>query len=277
MAERRGDHSPLGDFRRLGAVMRMREDSEEVEEVMHTQPVAYRDQDTPLTGFFAWDDTQGGQRPGILVVHGGAGLDDHAKQRAQSMAELGFVVFACDMYGDGVAGDRQRIMACAMDLRADPEKLCSRAQAGIDVLASHPQVDGRFAAVGYCFGGMTVLQLARSGIELTGVVSIHGNLKTTRPAQSSQVKAKVLVCHGALDPHVPMGDVAAFIEEMNSATVDWQLIVYGNAMHGFTHENASVFKVPGVAYHAQADARSSAATELFFAELFGSETSSRRA
>jgi dienelactone hydrolase len=254
----------------------MRENSEE-EKIMHLQLMAYRDQDTPLTGFFAWDDTQGGQRPGILVVHGGAGLDDHAKQRAQNIAELGFVAFACDMYGDGVSGDRQRIMACAMELRADPEKLCSRARAGIDLLASNPHVDGRFAAVGYCFGGMTVLQLARSGIELAGVVSIHGNLKTTRPAQCSQVKAKILVCHGALDPHVPMGDVAAFIEEMNSAAVDWQLIVYANAMHGFTHENASAYKVPGVAYHAQADARSSAAMELFFAELFGSAASTRRA
>src|SRR5260370_24734116 len=109
--------------------MRMRENSEEVEEVMHTQPVAYRDQATPLTGFFAWDDTQGGQRPGILVVHGGAGLDDHAKQRAQSMAELGFVVFACDLHGDGGAGDPQRIMACALGLRAAPAKLLTPAQA----------------------------------------------------------------------------------------------------------------------------------------------------
>jgi dienelactone hydrolase len=163
-----------------------------------------------------------------------------------------------------------------MELRADPEKLCRRAQAGIDRLASHPRVDGRLAAVGYCFVGMTVLELARSGIELTDVVSIHGNLKTTRPAQCSMAKAKVLVCHGALNPHVPMADVAAFIEEMNSAAVERQLIVYGDAMHGFTHENASAFKVPGVAYHAQADARSSAATELFFAELFGSETSTGR-
>ena len=271
------DFSPFREYRRVGALMRISKNSEEAKETVHTQPIAYRDQDTPLTGFFALDDTQRGPRPGILIVHGGAGLDEHAKLRAQSMAELGFVAFACDMYGDSVAGDRQRIMACAMDLRADPEKLCSRAQAGIDVLVSHPQVDGRIAAVGYCFGGMTVLELARSGVELRGVVSIHGNLKTTRPAQSSRVRAKVLVCHGALDPHVPIGDVAAFIDEMNSAAVDWQLIVYGNAMHGFTHENASAYKVPGVAYDAQADARSSAATELFLAEIFGPETSALRA
>ena len=237
---------------------------------MKTQAVSYRDQDTPLTGFLACDDTRAGQRPGILVVHGGAGLDDHARQRAQHVAELGFVALACDMYGDDVAGDRQRVIACAMELRDDPERLCRRAQAGLDVLASHPQVDGRLAAVGYCFGGMTVLQLARAGFELAGVVSIHGSLKTTRPAQPSQMKAKVLVCHGALDPHVPLGDVSAFMEEMNNAAVDWQLIVYGGAMHGFTHQNAAAYKMPGVAYHAEADTRSSTAMQLFFAEIFTS-------
>ena len=238
---------------------------------MTTQPIPYRDQDQPLTGFLAWDDTRDTRRPGILVVHGGAGLDEHARQRAQHIAGLGFVAFACDMYGDGIAGDRQRVMACATELRGDPERLCRRAQAGLDILASNPLVDGRLAAVGYCFGGMTVLQLARSGVELAGVVSIHGNLRTIRPIQVSQVKAKILVCHGALDPHVPMGDLTTFMEEMNQAAVDWQLIVYGNAMHGFTHENASAYKVPGVAYHAQADARSSAALESFFVELFGAE------
>ncbi len=237
---------------------------------MNTQPIRYRDQDQSLTGFLAWDDAKGNQRPGILVVHGGAGLDEHARQRAQSIAELGFVAFACDMYGDGITGDRQRVMACAMELRGDPERLCRRARAGLDVLAANPHIDGRLAAVGYCFGGMTVLELARSGIALAGVVSIHGNLKTTLPIQGSQVKAKILVCHGALDPHVPMADVAAFVEEMNQAAVDWQLIVYGNAMHGFTHENASAYKVPGVAYNAQADARCSAAMKSFFVELFGS-------
>jgi dienelactone hydrolase len=237
---------------------------------MNTQPIRYRDEETSLTGLLAWDDSRDDKRPGILVVHGGAGLDDHARRRARRLAELGFVVLACDMYGDGVAGDRQRVMARVIELRDDPGRLCRRAQAGINVLASHPQIDGRMAAVGYCFGGMTVLQLARGGVKLVGVVSIHGSLKTTRPAQPSQVKAKVLVCHGALDPHVPMTDVTAFVEEMNGAGADWQLIVYGDAMHGFTHEDADGYKVPGVAYHALADARSSIAMQVFFTELFGS-------
>ena len=235
---------------------------------INTQTIGYRDGDTELTGLLAWDDSRDHQRPGILVVHGGAGLDNHAKGRARRLAELGFVVLACDMYGNGVAGNRERVMARIMELRSDPAKLCRRARAGIEVLVSHPQVDGRMAAVGYCFGGMTVLELARSGsVELAGVISVHGSLDTSRPARPELVKAKILVCHGALDPHVPMTQVSAFVEEMNRGGADWQVIVYGGAMHGFTHANGS--PVPGVAHHPKADARSAAAMQNFLMELFG--------
>src|SRR6266516_4300230 len=124
---------------------------------MKTQLMSYRDGDTPLTGFLAWDDTWDYKRPGVLVVHGGAGLDNHARGRASRLAALGFVAFACDMYGDGVAGDRARVMARIKELTDDPARLCQRARAAIEVLASHPNVDGgSLAAVGYCFGGMTV-------------------------------------------------------------------------------------------------------------------------
>ncbi len=237
---------------------------------MKTQSVTYHDGDTPLTGVLAWDETRVDRRPGILIVHGGAGLDNHAKGRARRLAELGMITFACDMYGDGVAGDRQRVMARIMELSGDPARLVQRARAGLEVLALHPHVDGRLAAVGYCFGGMTALELARGGLELAGVVSVHGSLKTSRPAPASAIKAKVLVCHGALDPHVPMAQVNAFIEEMTGAGADWQLIVYGGAMHGFTHESTSAF--PGVAYHALSDARSSIAMENFLEEIFGMES-----
>jgi dienelactone hydrolase len=236
---------------------------------INTQTIGYRDGDTDLTGQLAWDDSQDRQRPGILVVHGGAGLDNHAKGRARRLAEIGFVVFACDMYGNGVAGNRERVMARIMELRGNRAMLCQRARAGIEVLASQPQVDGRIAAVGYCFGGMTVLEVARSGMDLAGVVSVHGSLDTVQPAQPGLVKAKILVCHGALDPHVPMTQVSAFAEEMKRAGADWQLIVYGGAMHGFTHEDG--LHAPGVAYHAQSDARSAAAMQSFFMELFGGD------
>lgn len=240
---------------------------------MQTQPISYRDGATPLTGYLVWDDARDERRPGILVVHGGAGLDEHAKGRARRLAELGFVVLACDMYGDGVAGNRERVLACITGLSTNPDRLCRRAQAGLGVLAAHPRVDGRLAAAGYCFGGMTVLELARDGAALAGVVSIHGSLKTTRPARPATVRATILVCHGALDPHVPLADVTAFAEEMNAAGADWQLIVYGGAMHGFTHEHAVAGVTPGVAYHAPTDARSAAAMQRFFAEIFDTQTS----
>lgn len=236
---------------------------------INTQTIEYRDGDTELAGLLAWDDSRHHQRPGILVVHGGAGLDNHAKGRARLLAKLGFVVLACDMYGKGVAGNRERVMARMMELRSDRATLCNRARAGIEQLAAQPLVDGRIAAVGYCFGGMTVLELARSGMELAGVISVHGSLDTSRPAGPQMVKAKILVCHGALDPHVPMMHVSAFVEEMNRAGADWQLIVYGGAMHGFTHEAGPL--ASGVAYHPQADARSAAAMQSFFIELFGSD------
>jgi dienelactone hydrolase len=235
---------------------------------MQTQAIEYRDGDTELTGCLVLNNARQQSGPGILVIHGGAGLDNHAKGRAMRLAELGFVVFACDMYGNGVAGDRQRVMARIRELRGDRAQLCQRARAGMRVLESHPQVDGRIAAVGYCFGGMTALELARSGMELAGVISVHGSLDTAQAAQPGVVKARILVCHGALDPHVPMTQVMAFSEEMNRGGADWQLIMYGGAMHGFTHDTGP--EMPGVAYHAPADARSALAIQNFLTELFGS-------
>ena len=130
---------------------------------IETEDIAYRDGDARLTGFLAFDATRTGKRPGVLVVHGGAGLDDHAKGRARRLAALGYVALACDMYGEGVPGNRQRIMEAIAGLRSDPRRLTGRGQAGVDVLKTHPQVDGRIAAVGYCFGGMAVLEMARQG------------------------------------------------------------------------------------------------------------------
>lgn len=192
-----------------------------------TRMVAYDDRETALTGFLAWDDAAAHPLPGLLLVHGGAGLDDHARGQALRYAGHGYTVLASDMFGDGVAGNRERVMACLMGLRDDPQRLARRAQAGLAALASCPEADGRFAAIGFCFGGLAVLTLARSGADLAGVVSIHGSLATVQPAQPGTVKAKVLACHGALDPHVPLTDVTRFAEEMNHAQADWQLIMYG--------------------------------------------------
>ena len=233
---------------------------------LETQQVAYRDGDARLNGFLAVDAARRDKRPGILVVHGGAGLDDHARGRARRFAEAGFVVFACDMYGDGITS-RDAIVRHVVELRSNRDRLRRRAQPAIDILSRHPQVDGRIAAVGYCFGGMTVLELARGGAALAGAVSVHGSLETPRPAEPSGVQSKILVCHGALDPHVPMTQVATFAEEMKHAGVDYQLNIFGSAMHGFTHETANG-QQPGVAYHAQTDRRSSVAIAAFLGEIF---------
>jgi dienelactone hydrolase len=234
---------------------------------LRQESVDYRDEDAELSGVFIWDESLDSERPGLLVVHGGAGLDDHARARASQFAELGLVAFACDMYGRGVMGDPARVMSTVTALRDAPAKLVQRALAGLDVLASHPRVNGQLVAVGYCFGGLTVLQVARSGADIAGAISVHGSLATSRPAQAGDVKAKLLVCHGALDPYVPPEQVVGFMTEMNDARADWQLAVYGRAVHGFTHEGAVA--TPGVAYDADADARSATAIKAFLAELFG--------
>ena len=235
--------------------------------MIETEDVRYRDGDETLNGMFAWNAAVRQRRPGVLVIHGGAGLDDHARGRARRFADEGFVAFACDMYGESVSGKRDRVMQHIGELRRDRAALCRRAQAALDQLASHAQIDGRMVAVGYCLGGMVGLELARGGVDLAGVVSVHGSLETTCRAEPSTIKTRILVCHGGLDPHVPMVHVAAFTEEMNRAGADYQLIVYGGAMHGFTHETA-IQPVNGVAYNATADARSSRALQTFFDELF---------
>jgi dienelactone hydrolase len=235
---------------------------------LETEWIVYRDGDARLNGILAIDADRAGKRPGVLVVHGGAGVDDHARGRARRFAESGFVVFACDMYGEGVMGTRERIMRHIGDLRNNRTAVVRRVQPAIEILSSRPEVDGGIAAVGYCFGGMIVLEYARSGSTISGVVSVHGSLETTGPVEPSSIRARILVCQGALDPHVPMSQVTAFAEEMKNAGADYQLIVYGNAMHGFTHETATG-QQPGVLYHAQTDARSSVAIQVFFKELFG--------
>ena len=231
----------------------------------------YRDEGTPLTGALFRDEAAVGPQPGILLVHGGAGLDEHARGQARRYAALGYTVFACDMLGDGVAGDRGRVIGALTALRDDPAVMVRRARAGLAALSQCPGTGGPAAAVGFCFGGLVALTLARAGEPLAGAVSVHGSLATTQRAEPGRVRARLLVCHGALDPHVPLSDVTAFAAEMNAAGADWQLIMYGGALHGFTHAHAADAPAPGVAYHPVADARSFAAVRGFLAGAFISE------
>ena len=234
--------------------------------------IDYRDGDAELSGLLVCDGTELAH-PGVVVVHGGAGLDDHAKSRARQLAQLGLLVFACDTYGKAVMGDRERVLSCIRNLVADRHRIARRAQAGVEVLSSHPLLDGNIAAVGYCFGGRAVLELARTGADLAGAFSVHGSLETANPASPGEITAKVLVCHGALDPHLPAAQLTGFIEEMNAAGTDFQLNVYGGATHGFTHDVGP--HAPGVAYHAVSDKRSFLAIKAFLAEVFSTESCAR--
>src|SRR5215831_10601654 len=225
---------------------------------MKTERIAYQDGDVTLLGFLADDETQAGQRPGILVMPGGFGLGINAKRRAEMLAELGYVAFAGDPYGNGVEiDDLEEVKKAVSALRSDPAKFRQRAQVALDTLIALPQVDPhRVAAIGYCLGGTFALELVRAGAPLAGVVTFHGGLETQCPAAPGQVKAKILVCTGADDPSVPVAHVNALAEEMTKAGVDWQIISYGGTVHGFTYPDAASRGIPWIVYNRLADHRS---------------------
>jgi dienelactone hydrolase len=236
-----------------------------------TRTVEYRQGETVLEGYLAYDDAVSGKRPGVLVVHEWTGLGPYVKKRVEQLAGMGYVAFGADIYGKGVRPATPELAGKeAGRYKADRQLLRARAQAGLTELRKQPQLDsGRLAAIGYCFGGTTVLELARSGTELRGVVSFHGGLDTPNPAEAKDIRAKVLALHGADDPYVPAAQVAAFQEEMRKGGVDWQMVSYGGAVHSFTNPAAGNDPAKGAAYNARADRRSWEAMKQFFMEIFG--------
>ncbi len=234
-----------------------------------TQVVDYEHAGVALEGYLAWDDSFDGKRPGVLVVHQWMGLTDHERDYCQRLAGQGYVAFACDVYGKGVRpADAAAAGEQATLYRSDRALMRSRLQAGLDRLREAPGVDSaRLAAIGFCFGGGCVLELARSGADVNGVVSFHGNLDTPNPADAANIRGSVLVLHGADDPSISAEQKAAFEEEMRSNNVDWQLVSYGNAVHAFTHENAGTDNSRGVAYNEKAAKRSWQAMLDFFGEI----------
>ncbi|WP_421655200.1 dienelactone hydrolase family protein [Leptothermofonsia sp. ETS-13] len=237
---------------------------------LKTQLVDYKHGSAILEGYLAYDDSFQGNRPGVLIVHEWTGLGTYVKERAEQLAKLGYVAFAVDMYGKGIRPDNPKDAAAQAGIyRKDRKLMRDRVTAGLSVLQKNPLTNAeKIAAIGYCFGGGTVLELARSGAPVAGVVSFHGNLDTPNPADARNIKAKVLVLHGAIDPYVPPEQVAAFKKEMNNAQVDWQLISYGGVVHSFTNPEAGNDPSKGSAYNATADRRSFAAMQQFFNELF---------
>lgn len=236
---------------------------------LHTEVVEYQDGDVKLKGYLAYDDSIEGPRPAVLVAPEWWGLNDYTRGRAEMLAELGYVAFAVDMYGDGkTTDDPKQAEAWMKAITADAGAWQNRAKAGFAALKKQQDVDPeQLAAIGYCFGGSTVMQLAYAGADLAGVASFHGSLP---PAPAGvKLKPSVLIAHGDADPMVPPERVKAFTDALNAAGADWQLLSYSGAQHAFTNPAADDYKIPGVKYDEKADARSWDALQLFLGEVFG--------
>jgi dienelactone hydrolase len=239
-----------------------------------TEPVDYSAGGVTMKGYIAYDDAKQDKRPGVLVVHEWWGHNEYVRKRARMLAELGYTALAVDMYGDGKQtahpADAGKF---TQEVLSNMETAKARFNAALETLKAHKTVDRqRIAAIGYCFGGGLVLEMARAGLDLDGVVSFHGSLDTKTPAKPGQVKAKVLVAHGAADEFVSPEGLKQFEQEMKNAKVDYKLIVYPNAKHSFTNSDADEMgkkaKIP-IAYNAEADRKSWEDMKKFLKEVFG--------
>ena len=236
---------------------------------LQTRTIEYQQGDTTLAGVLVYDDAVKSKRPGVLIVHQWMGVTGYEQKRAEMLVQLGYVTFCADIYGKGIRPQTPaEAGAQAGKYKSDRTLLRARVNAGLEVLRKCEFVDARrMAAIGYCFGGTTVIELARSGADLAGVVSFHGGLDSPTPAEGKNVRCKVLACHGADDPFVPAKELAAFENEMRSGGVDWQLIQYGGAVHSFTDWKADG-SMKGAQYNEKADKRSWEDMKQFFGEIF---------
>jgi dienelactone hydrolase len=239
--------------------------------MLHTESIEYEADGARRVGFLAIDRGRAGKRPGVLVSHEASGVSEIVKQRARRLAGLGYVAFALDYVGDGALiedlGESRALVARYMEA---PDRIRSIGRASLDVLRARPEVDsGKTAAIGYCYGGTAMLELARSGADVACTVGFHSVLATRRPEDASQIKGKVLVCIGADDPLIPPDQRLAFEQEMRAAKVDWRLYLFGNAVHGFANPNADRHGHPALGYHRPTDERSFRAMRDLFDETFG--------
>lgn len=238
-----------------------------------SKDVEYKSGDTTLKGYIAYDNAKEGKRPGVIVVHEWWGHNDYARSRANQLAELGYVGLAVDMYGDGKTADHPDNASAFMnEALSNMDEFQKKFEAGVELLKSQEQTDPeKIAAIGYCFGGKTVLEMARAGVDLDGVVSFHGFFATENPAKKETVKANILVFHGKDDPFVPQEQFDAFKKEMEESGVDYQIVVYPGVKHSFTNPGATEvgtkFELPLV-YDENADKASWAQTQEFFKTIF---------
>lgn len=237
-----------------------------------SEVVEYKDGDSVLEGVIFYDDAMVKKKklPGVVVVHAWKGINEYVKMRAEQMAAMGYVAFAADIYGKGIRPTNPKDAgAQAGKYKAgDRKEMRSRAAAAFNLLAADKRVDSnKISAMGYCFGGTVALEMARSGLPLSGVVSFHGGLSTAKPEDAKNIKAKVLVLHGAIDPNVPSAEVAAFQKEMDDAKVSYEFTAYSGAVHAFTEKEAGNDITKGAAYNEVADKRSFIAMKSFLAEV----------
>jgi dienelactone hydrolase len=238
--------------------------------LVRTQDVEYKQDGTVLEGFLAYDDGFKGKRPGILVVHEWTGLGPYVKRRCKELAKLGYIAFGADIYGKGVRPkDHEEAARVSGMYTKDRALMRTRVKAGLEQLMNNGLTDhARIAAIGYCFGGAAVLELARSGADIAGVAAFHGALANPNPADAGNIRARVLVLHGADDPYVDQKQVDAFMDEMRKTDADWQVVLYGGAVHSFTVPEAGNDPSKGAAYNERADRRSWAAMRNFLDEIF---------
>ena len=234
------------------------------------QPLEYKSGDILCEGWQVYDDAVSGKLPGVLVVHQWTGISEHEKEAARKLAALGYNVLVADIYGKGVRPQPPAAGKEAGKYKADRVLLRARVNAALDVLSRDARTDAsKIAATGYCFGGTTVIELARSGAKVKGVVSFHGGLDSPTPADGKNIKAKVLVLHGADDPFVAAKDIAAFNAEMKAHGVDQKFVSYPGAVHSFTHKAAGDDNSKGAAYNADADKASWAEMKQFLKLTLG--------
>lgn len=234
---------------------------------MQTGDITYQGGGKTLTGYLA-DGSNGKTAPGILICHQGGGLRDHEKERARMLADLGYVAFACDMYG-AVAQKMEEAMPLMNALAANPALWQARVQAGIDTLKAQPNVDhARLGAIGFCFGGGTMIQMARWAGEMKCLVAFHPGMQGLPETDDRPVVAKLMICAGQRDPLIPAEARERFLKLMADAGADCQYITYARAGHSFTDKTVGEFNIPNFEYHADTDRRSWAAMRDLFDECF---------
>jgi dienelactone hydrolase len=245
---------------------------------VQTRAIRYQHADAELEGYLAWDDRFEGKRPGVLVVHEWWGLNDYARQRARQLAEQGYAAFAPDMYGTGkVTRHPDQAGAWAKEIQANVERWIARADSGLSVLKQQSVVDPeRLAAIGYCFGGATVMHMAYAGLDVDAVASFHGSLPVAEESQYAAIKANILVAHGNADPFIPAERVTAFRDALEKSGADWTMMEFGGAKHGFTNPAAGDYGIEALVYDEQADRQSWQMLLWMLQDAFNSEPNQPR-